>query len=172
MRFDENMPDIREILVTLAIAIAVNDTLFYWAHRIFHYPFLYKYVHSKHHRFQTSIGIAAEFAHPIESIFANSIPTVLGPMLYGPHYITFLIWLAIRIFETLDAHSGYRIPFSPFEGWLPFGGGADRHDFHHSHNQGNFGSFFIFWDWICGTDKPYNEWKKNGELESAEQKED
>jgi len=37
-------------------------------------------------------------------------------------------------------------------------GGPDRHDFHHSHNVGNFGSFFIFWDWICGTDYKYRAW--------------
>jgi len=43
---------------------------------------------------------------------------------------------------------------------------APAHDFHHSHNTGNFGGFFIFWDWICGTDGRYNNFlakkKKDG----------
>ena len=39
-----------------------------------------------------------------------------------------------------------------------FVGGADRHDFHHSHNVGNFGGFTIFWDSIMGTDKDYLNW--------------
>ena len=30
-----------------------------------------------------------------------------------------------------------------------------RHDFHHSHNSGNYGGFFMFWDWACGTDAAY-----------------
>ena len=35
-------------------------------------------------------------------------------------------------------------------------GGAKQHDFHHSHNVGNFGgAHTIFWDWACGTDSAY-----------------
>ena len=34
-------------------------------------------------------------------------------------------------------------------------GGAERHDFHHSNFSGSYGSFFCFWDWLCGTDVPY-----------------
>jgi hypothetical protein len=34
-------------------------------------------------------------------------------------------------------------------------GGSERHDFHHSHFLGSYGSFFCFWDWLCGTDVPY-----------------
>ena len=32
---------------------------------------------------------------------------------------------------------------------------ARAHDFHHSHNSGNYGGFFRFWDWACGTDAAY-----------------
>jgi hypothetical protein len=38
---------------------------------------------------------------------------------------------------------------------LTMQGGAERHDFHHSNFTGSFGSFFCFWDWLCGTDVPY-----------------
>jgi 4-alpha-methyl-delta7-sterol-4alpha-methyl oxidase len=159
MRFDNNMPDAMEIIKTFAVAIVINDTLFYWAHRFLHISWLYKRIHSQHHRFTITIGIAAEFAHPVESILANTIPTILGPLLMGPHVMTLWIWLIVRIFETVEAHSGYDFPFSPFSGWLPTNG-ADRHDYHHSHNEANFGSFFTFWDWLMGTDKPYLEWKR------------
>lgn len=33
-----------------------------------------------------------------------------------------------------------------------------RHDFHHSHNVGAYGTMTCFWDWICGTDKAYREY--------------
>jgi sterol desaturase/sphingolipid hydroxylase (fatty acid hydroxylase superfamily) len=56
------------------------------------------------------------------------------------------LFLALRIWETVDAHSGYRIPFSP---WT-YLSGAVNHDLHHSANLGNYG-LFGFWDWICGT---------------------
>lgn len=33
--------------------------------------------------------------------------------------------------ETVDAHSGYLFPFSPWSLIPSIQGGADRHDFHH-----------------------------------------
>jgi sterol desaturase/sphingolipid hydroxylase (fatty acid hydroxylase superfamily) len=75
------------------------------------------------------------------------------------HVQVLWLWLFIRLLETVDAHSGYRFPLSPFH-LLPFQGGADRHDFHHSHNVGCFGSFTIFWDWLCGTDAKFLEFKR------------
>ena len=38
---------------------------------------------------------------------------------------------------------------------LPLQDCAPAHDFHHSHNTGNFGGFFVFWDWVCGTNESY-----------------
>jgi sterol desaturase/sphingolipid hydroxylase (fatty acid hydroxylase superfamily) len=65
----------------------------------------------------------------------------------------------LRVVETVDAHSGFRFPFSPFS-LLPFQGGSERHFFHHSHNVGSFGSFFNYWDRITGTDRAFLEFQK------------
>ena len=45
-------------------------------------------------------------------------------------------------------------PLSPWN-LLPGMDCAAAHDFHHSHNVGNFGGFFTFWDRVCGTDAAY-----------------
>lgn len=42
-----------------------------------------------------------------------------------------------------------------------------RHDYHHSHNVGNFGSFFVFWDWLCGTDQAYLAWRSRKDAKVA-----
>ena len=42
-----------------------------WAHRALHLPAIYGYVHKVHHQYKTSIGIASEYAHPVEFIFSN-----------------------------------------------------------------------------------------------------
>jgi sterol desaturase/sphingolipid hydroxylase (fatty acid hydroxylase superfamily) len=68
---------------------------------------------------------------------------------------TLWLWLVLRMMETIDAHSGYRFPFSPFS----YKSVSERHDFHHSNNRGNFG-VTAFWDWLTGTDKAYNEWHR------------
>ena len=54
----------------------------------------------------------------------------------------------------MDGHSGYDLWFMPFR-YFPFRPGAQVHNYHHSHNIGNYGSFFCIWDKICGTDMSY-----------------
>lgn len=159
MKVNAPIPSIWIFLRDFFVCIWANDTLFYWIHRGLHHGSIYKHIHKKHHDFKTSIGIAAEYAHPIEDAFANTLPTIAGNLIMGSHVVVFWAWLCLRIIETVDAHSGYNFSFSPFT-LIPFINGADRHDFHHSHNVGSYGSFFCFWDWIMGTDKPYNEYKK------------
>jgi len=159
MQVNGPIPSWQTICVQIFASIMIMDFLFYWSHRFLHHRLIYKYIHKQHHEFKTTIGIASEYAHPIEGVISNIIPTIIGPILQGAHLYVFLLWLFIRELETLDAHSGFKFPFSPFN-FIPFQGGADRHDFHHSHNVGNFGAFFIFWDWLCGTDVSYTNWKQ------------
>ena len=56
--------------------------------------------------------------------------------------------------KTSDAHCGYDLPFSPFGFTYPLNS-ASRHDYHHEKGTGSFGSFFVFWDELCGTDLAY-----------------
>ena len=152
-------PELITVLRDFVVFIAVNDTLFYWGHRALHHKSIYKYVHKHHHRFKVNIGICSEFAHPIEDVLANMIPSLLGAFIMRSHPLTVWVWLAVRLWETIDAHSGYSFKFSPFH-VFSWQGGAERHDFHHSHNVGCYGSFTIFWDWLCATDKAFLEFKE------------
>jgi len=140
----------------------INDFFFYWIHRFLHHPRIYKHIHKKHHEFKTTVGIAADYSHPLEGIFSNTFPTIIGPILFGAHLSVFWVYLVLRIWETVDAHSGYNFPFSPWSVFPSIQGGADKHDFHHSHNVGNFGMLHI-WDPLMGTDKPYIAWQKKNE---------
>eukprot|EP01122_Echinamoeba_exundans_P008023 TRINITY_DN257_c0_g2_i1.p1 TRINITY_DN257_c0_g2~~TRINITY_DN257_c0_g2_i1.p1 ORF type:complete len:274 (-),score=48.50 TRINITY_DN257_c0_g2_i1:1114-1935(-) len=160
-----DLPSLKELLRDFAVTALLNDTLFYWAHRFLHsHPWIYKNFHSQHHRFTATIGIASEFASPVESIFANLLPTLVGLWICKSHAVTVCLWLFIRILETVDAHSGYDFPWSPFK--LPFLLGPKAHDWHHSHNRGVFG-VFKFWDWIMGTDA---EFKKDMAAEEEKKK--
>ena len=80
------------------------------------------------------------------------------------HMGTLIIWVILRMFETVDGHSGYEFSWSPFR-LLPlsgilykilifnfnFKGSANYHSYHHTHNIGNYGSFFTIWDTIMKT---------------------
>lgn len=150
------LPSAATVLSQIAVCVAVDDTIFYWAHRAMHTKLLYKHIHKQHHKFHHPIGIATSYAHPAEDLFCNSFATVAGPLLLGCHVTVFWGYLALKLWQSIDAHSGYNLPFpvSPFSA-LRTMDCAPAHDFHHSHNTGNFGGFFVFWDWVCGTNESY-----------------
>ena len=154
-------------LWTLIMWHMLFDTWFYWTHRLLHHKAIYKYVHKQHHRFKTPVGVAAVFAHPLEDVIVSLPSTFIGPVVYRPnaHFAVFALYIGLRFHETVDAHSGFVLPWSPWT-WLgALHGGAGRHDWHHSHQIGCFGGF-TFWDWACGTDKAYRVWQQ----EQREQK--
>ena len=106
-----------------------------------------------HHEFAAPFGITAEYAHPIETIFLG-IGTILGPFFFTRHLFTLWVWLAVRLHETTEDHSGYDLPFNP-SNYICFWGGAVHHDFHHRTFDGNFASVFTIWDRVFGTDKAF-----------------
>ena len=152
------LPPLAIILRDFVVFIVMNDTLHYWGHRALHHKAIYKYIHKQHHEFKIPIGISAKYAHIIEDIVANTIPTVIGPVIMRSHVYVFWLWLCIRLIETVDVHSGYCLPWSPYQ-LFPFQRSVARHDFHHSHNMGCYGSFTTFWDWITGTDQAFLEFQ-------------
>ena len=67
------------------------------------------------------------------------------------HILTMYVWIVLRLFQAIDAHSGYEFPWS-LHHFLPFWAGADYHDVHHEKFIGNYASSFRWWDALCGTD--------------------
>ena len=126
--------------------ILIEDTIFYWAHRLLHTRFLFHHVHSRHHRFRRVRGYVAEYAHPLENAI-NFVAFFAGPIALGSPFAIVAGWIVVRMFETVEAHSGYT-----------FTGSSSRHAFHHLHAQrGCYGSFFSPWDRLMGTDRMWRE---------------
>lgn len=150
-------PSFSEMVIDFVVMFILNDSLFYFAHRLLHHPLLYKKFHAQHHRFITPIGISSQFASPLETIIANAFPTFAGALFMRSHLFTICLWFSFRILETIEAHSGYDFPFW-FSNKIPFLHGPRGHDWHHSHNRGVYG-MSKFWDWYCGTDVEYRQSK-------------
>lgn len=202
-----------------AFFIFVNDTGFYWAHRLFHHPSIYGSAsiasptltyaltlcsqRSTSNTTSTSrpLGLPRPTLIPcaffqefvlltasrqLEDLLANGLPTAIGAVVIGartsvtcqsalifvtPHLaywalsctrrnsprmlhalceshaqthtldqaiwnaeliefpdpVVWWLWLWVRMLETLDAHSGYNFPFSPFQLLRNVQGGADRY---------------------------------------------
>jgi methylsterol monooxygenase len=145
------------------LSFIIEDFYFYWVHRLLHHPALYKHIHKVHHDYAAPFGFAAEYAHPIETMVLG-VGTVIGPLVLTRHYFTVLVWLIVRLFQTVEAHCGYDFPWSPRH-FIPFWGGAEFHDYHHETFSGNYASSFIVWDWVFGTDVKYRERKMNKKIQ-------
>ena len=124
-----------------------DDFYNYWVHRLFHYKYFYKWIHKKHHEYVIPISISAEYAHPIEVVFLNLAAPMIGVLILGDkmHFMTLILWTMLKSVEPAIVHSGYEFPWD-FTKILPFSSPAVFHDYHHTHNLGNFSSFFTFWD--------------------------
>jgi len=151
------LPSPQDIAKQLLICMIFNDLTFHFAHKLLHSnEFLYKRLHSKHHKYNNPIGISSLFAHPIEFVLSNVLPAAIGPFILGKnmHIVTLWAWTFYGIGETIEQHSGYDFPFSPY-GILPFMFNASYHDFHHSRYRYNYSSIFIFWDCLFGDNNEY-----------------
>jgi len=159
LRFGGEWPAWWTQLWMVAVGYIGYDAMFYWSHRALHHRSIYKQVHKRHHEFHTPIGPSASHEHPIEStaqLFNWYLPIGFAGWMNGElHWSTLLFYNCFRWLETVDAHSGYELPFSPFHA-VPLFGGATMHDYHHRAVIGNFGASF-FWDWFCATNKGYWE---------------
>jgi methylsterol monooxygenase len=60
-------------------------------------------------------------------------------------------WITLRLFQAIDAHSGYDLPWS-LHHFIPFWAGANYHDVHHERFIGNYSSSFRWWDRIMDTE--------------------
>lgn len=144
----------------IALFFVFEDTFHYWAHRGLHHGIFYKYIHKIHHEFSAPFGLAAEYAHPLEVLILG-LGTIGGPFLLCAitkdlHIVTVYIWIILRLFQAVDAHSGYDFPFS-LRNILPFWAGADHHDYHHMAFLGCYSTSFRWWDHFMGTDVGYKK---------------
>lgn len=155
MSTDVPFPAWSTIAYQVAIFFVLEDTWHYWFHRLFHWGFFYKYIHKIHHTYSAPFGLAAEYASPIE-VMMLGFGTVGIPILWcaatgNLHILTMYIWITLRLFQAIDAHSGYDFPWS-LHNFLPFWAGAEHHDVHHEKFIGNYASSFRWWDYLLDTD--------------------
>jgi sterol desaturase/sphingolipid hydroxylase (fatty acid hydroxylase superfamily) len=155
---DGNVPDAFTMAWQLMFCHFIETTAAYWNHRLLHHRLFYKRFHKKHHRFNAPSSLAAGFANSLDGICVFFIPNILGPILLRSHISVLCIQMMASIVVGVDEHCGYALPFSPYSAL----DAARTHDFHHSHNTGNYSpGGFIFWDWLCGTDEAFRQFNRD-----------
>jgi methylsterol monooxygenase len=165
-------PPWQTMLFQIAVFFVLEDAWHYWTHRAMHWGPLYKSIHKIHHQYSAPFGLAAEYASPIE-VMVLGFGTVGVPVLWvlvtgQLHVLTMYLWIVARLFQAIDAHSGYEFPWS-LHHFLPFWAGADHHDTHHERFIGNYASSFRWWDYMLDTESGPEAAKKRRERRVAKE---
>ncbi|KAF6725169.1 Fatty acid hydroxylase domain-containing protein 2 [Oryzias melastigma] len=107
------LPTFHWALLELALFSIIEEILFYYSHRLFHHPSLYKHFHKQHHEWTAPIGVVSIYAHPLEHVISNTLPVVIGPVILGSHLSTTCMWYCVALVSTTISHCGYHLPFLP-----------------------------------------------------------
>ena len=109
----ESLSDSWTMFKQIAFCYLIEDVSFYFLHRMLHMRFFMRHIHYIHHQYFVTIGIASEYAHPVEMVLGNNLPFILGPMIIGKkcHLFTVLCWMFLRVTGTIEGHCGYEFPF-------------------------------------------------------------
>lgn len=112
------------------LAMFIIDTHQYILHRSMHInKFLYKRIHSVHHRLYVPYAFGALYNHPIEGFLLDTLGAALAHALTGMTTRQAALLFAVATFKTVDDHCGYALPWDPLQ--VCFGNNADYHDIHH-----------------------------------------
>lgn len=182
----DQMPAPLTIAKQFLIFTMMDDFTFYFSHRLFHckskYLPMYQWFHKQHHEFKHTISIAFVYGHPLEYCICNWFVLHSGIFLMGylqglshVHFVTYVMWLNLRIAESMEGHSGYIFPkavsvlLGNFMALNPFmGTEAAYHEFHHSRNVGNYSTFFTVWDTVFGSNADYYQYLLDTEEKGKE----
>ncbi|TPX10542.1 uncharacterized protein E0L32_008592 [Thyridium curvatum] len=163
-------PSYTKMALQICLFFVMEDAWHYFFHRGLHYGPFYKNIHKLHHTYSAPFGLAAEYASPIEVMLLGfgvvGTPVVWVALTGDLHLFTMFMWIVLRLFQAIDAHSGYDFPWS-LRQFIPVWGGAEFHDLHHEKFIGNYASSFRWWDWIFDTEAGYEANKKRRERRLA-----
>ncbi|GIX21078.1 sterol desaturase family protein [Erythrobacter cryptus] len=140
--------------ISVLIYLAVQDTCFYWSHRLMHRPRWFRLAHAVHHASRPPTAWTAMSFHPIEAVTGAVVVPLL--VFIVPIHVAMLgLVLTIATVMGVTNHMGWEcfprwLVHSPLGGWLIT---ASHHERHHEDYQCNFGLYFRVWDRLCGTDR-------------------
>jgi sterol desaturase/sphingolipid hydroxylase (fatty acid hydroxylase superfamily) len=141
------------LVLSVLIYLIIQDTHYYWMHRLMHHPRLFSWTHAGHHRSRQPTPFASFAFDPAEAALVAWLLPALA--FFIPIHIGVLV--ALLILMTVTAvlnHSGWEVlPGSFVNG--PIGRhliSATHHSLHHTRYARNYGLYFRFWDKLMGTD--------------------
>ncbi|HTL09470.1 MAG TPA: sterol desaturase family protein [Chitinophagaceae bacterium] len=139
--------------VSLLLSMFIQETYYYWLHRLMHRKAIFSIVHKVHHDSITTSPFTAFSFHPIESVI-QAIVLLVIPMVLPLHPLVILTQLTLMSLTSVINH--LNIDIFPDSGAKKAMSkcmiGATHHSLHHKKHQKNFGLYFTFWDKLLHTE--------------------
>ena len=139
--------------VSFLLLLLIQDTHYYWTHRLLHHPRLFALTHAGHHRSREPSPFASFAFDPAEAVATAWLLPLLA-FLIPLNLWMLAVMLAFMTATAVMNHCGREMwP----ERWVRGRVGAQlitatHHSRHHTHMKTNFGLYFRMWDRWCGTD--------------------
>jgi sterol desaturase/sphingolipid hydroxylase (fatty acid hydroxylase superfamily) len=150
--------------VSYAAVLVLQDAYFYFTHRLFHHPSLFRWFHEGHHRSHHPTPWTSFAFDPLEAIVQSLF--LVGIVFVIPlHFITLIAVLITMTVWAVVNHLGIdRLPLSFPHHWLGrWVIGPDHHSIHHLKYTMHYGLYFTFWDQLFNTqDSNYQNKMNNG----------
>ena len=152
------------LYLSVPALILVNDTYFYWMHRMIHHPKLFNIVHRTHHLSTNPSPLASFSFHPTEVVLEGLwiIPVVFLIPLYQP---VLIVYSFVSFLNNVRGHLGVEvIPLHMRRRIFPLNwiNSPTHHSHHHQYFGVNYGLYFMFWDRLCKTEKNYDLFETAG----------
>ncbi len=144
--------------VSFVAVLVLQDGYFYFLHRLFHHPLLFKWIHGGHHRSGVPTPWTS-FAFDLPEAFIQTFFFVGVVLIIPLHFFTLLAVLLTMTLWSVWNHLGFEIFSSSFpQHWLgKWLIGSTHHAIHHRQYTVHYGLYFTFWDKLCGTQDPHYE---------------
>lgn len=147
-----SLSDLPYLVFSYVVVLLLQDTYFYFMHRLFHQPLLFKRFHQGHHRSKTPTPWTSFAFDPLEAaiqaLFLLCLTFIIP--LHGGVLVALLMTMTVW---AVGNHLGLQVvPDSRLSRW--WGGwciGSGHHLIHHCRYTRHYGLYFTFWDKIMGT---------------------
>ncbi len=134
------------------ILLFVDDTWFYWIHRLLHHPKIFRFIHLEHHKSVDVNPFTSMSFHFLETLLLTLwvIPFSFIFPIYAPLLLLVQVW---GLLDNIKSHLGYEF----YPAWWNksiLGGltSSTYHNMHHAKFKGNYGVHFRFWDRLMKTE--------------------
>ena len=147
---------ILECAGVFVLMLVVHDAYFYWSHRLFHHPKVFRRFHLTHHKSVTPTPFASySFDIPEAVVHAAFFPLWFG--IVSTPVAVVQVFVIFALTRNVLGHTGVEIlpRFTVDNVVLDQFTTTTHHDLHHTgHFRHNFGLYFTWWDRLMGTEHP------------------